>query len=420
KYSLFAIMPVACRFSRSRAVHEKALDIYHYYGKYDAGTEYFKKYLAGVRNGGNQKDYIRGLLKLAGAYSRLYKVNEALPLYREALGLSPGDTDAVLGLGICEYDMKNYDIAFEYFSSGMESDPENHLFYYYRGLCLMMIGKRAEGIDNIMSAYKVNNAFEPAVAICESYFLGENRVDELVRFYDDILVLGDLKENFIERSLRLHITRMDAPRILKFLEASEKMKICGRDVFITIGCAYREIGRAAEAEKAMKKGIEAAVGVDFDPKGPIRWATNFMKRHFWPERYRVAPLQYLELGITYKCLGREDMAASCFKKATRIDSNYPYVYYFLKDYNRSFELMARQISDNELPWTNASIVEAVYLSLKEIKDEAHLRRYREWGRHYAGSFPDEFGIFSYKYLKYIPKSKYLEIFNDSEISSPGN
>ncbi len=412
KYSLFVILPVACRFSRSRLVHEKALDIYHFYGRYDAGIESFKKYLAAVKACGDQKEYCRGLMKLAGAYSRLYKVNEALPLYREALELSPGDTEAVLGLGICEYDMKNYAIALEYFSSGMDSDPENHLFYYYCGLCRMMMGRRAEGIDNIMSAYKVNNAFEPAVAICESYFLGENKVAELVHFYDDMLVFGDLKENFIERSLRLHITRMDAPRLRTFLKAYEKMDIRGRDTFNTIGCAYREIGMAAEAEKAMKMGLEAAVGVDFGAKGPLGLFANFIKRHFWPERYRVAPLQYLELGITYKCLGREDLAAKCFKKAAGIDSNYPFVYYFLKDYNRSFELMARQISESELPWTNASIVEAVYLSLKEIKDEAHLLRYREWGRYYAGSFPDEFGIFSYKYLKYIPKAKYLEIFNE--------
>jgi len=86
----------------------------------------------------------------------------------------------------------------------------------------------------------------------------------------------------------------------------------------------------------------------------------------------------------------------------------------LNNFNRSIELMAAEISESNYPWNNASIVEAIYHCLKETNNPQRLERYREWGIHYARSISNEFGIFSYRYLKYIPKERFLKIISDRE------
>jgi len=426
RLALVLTLPAYCAIVGGARVYRFAFESLCAYGRDEMAMKLFKKRLAALKNcmGADYfspaaGEYAQDLLWLADRMMKNFRAPEAQALFTEALEVLPGDPAALLGLGICEYDRKNFDLAIEYLKHGVEAEPENHLFYYYIGLSHLLAGRRQEGIENVMAAYKIDNSFEQALTICEGFFLNGGLVNELVSFLDDVTVLGDVKENFMDRALRLHISRMDYGRMRKLLALYPRTAISSPETYVTIGCAFRECGMYEEAQAAFLKSLSAAKGFassGASPAAKFFGVTRAALAVFNPFRRRHSPeaSQYLELGITCLRMGREDQASRYFRKSQRCDPEYPFIYFFLKDYQSAFEKLSGQISENDFPWNNASIVEAICLCLKEIKNDHQLLKYREWGAYYANTFPDEFGIFSYKYLRHVSKAKYLDIINDRD------
>lgn len=386
------------------------------YGDGEAGVRYYSNYIAGIDKSKGAGAYERAALKLGIYLLSAYRPEEAKKVFGELLAFKPDCGDAILGLGIAEYDLKNIEVALEYFMSAIDAIPENNMPYYYAGICNMLMGAKKEGIELIMISYKIDNTCEPALNLCENYFLSHNLVKELVAFYDDLFVVGDFTEHYIQHYLKLNIARMDSARTARMLEKARKLIVRRPETLLDMSVASRELGRLDDAVTLALKSILFA--------GGYGWMAGARSRRvleaaaFGLPVYKGGRLysqQLLELGIAYRLMGDNASADNAFKRIIRHSPDYPFAHFFLNDFSRSAELMAGELSESNQPWNNASIVEAIYHCLKETNNQNRLDRYREWGRHYARSISDELGIFSYKYLKYIPKTLFLKIINEGDV-----
>ncbi|MEZ7893161.1 MAG: tetratricopeptide repeat protein [Candidatus Wallbacteria bacterium] len=409
-----------CKISMKPGFQYNAFDFYCENNNSGLAITLFSDYMDRLKKDKRDEEYIIAAIKLANHYLKLYKIDEAASLFKEALHMNPDCDSAILGLGMCEFELKNYEIAAEYFKSGIDINPEVCNFFYYLGLCQLVLNKSDDGINNIMNSYKVDNTFEPALTITQNYLISANKTKELVKFFDDIMIIGNLTEQFYDRYLRLNISLMDEGRLKKALEYCAVKNFKSADTFLSIGCAYREIGQYEKSEENIRKSIAISSGQSSDNNPAIRLFYG-IKNSISVPRGQIIANQYLELGITQKISGNNEAAVKSFIKSKKAAPSFPYVYYFLKEYEKSCQMMPGQIKDSEMPWNNASTIEAIYLSLtaarpndKSSVNNEHKKNYRNWANFYLEAMPDGFGIFSYKYLKHIPKEKYLAIINDSD------
>ncbi len=415
RYIMIPLMNLIAAIFKSEILYDRTFDAYCNFSDSDAAVKYFYKYFISIDKQTSPGAYERCSLKLANYLLSIYRPDEAKKIFTALLSFRPSSLEALLGLAIAEYDLKNYEIALEYFKSGIDSATDNHLFYYYAGICTMIEGRRKEAAELIMISYKINSSFEPALSLCNNYYLSNNSIGELVSFYDDIFILGDFSENFIQYYLKLNISRMDRVRVLKMLDRLQNFKISKAGTYLEIARACRELDKFEEAVIFIHKGILTAIGYKWTMKfcgtAFIKWLTAFMT--FYTNDAMIKTL-LLELGITYKKMGCAKKAEAVLKKIIKNFPDNAYAHFLLDNFNRCVELMTAELNESDYPWNNASIVEAICYCLKETNDGQRLGRYREWGIHYASSISNEFGIFSYRYLRYIPKTLFLSIINGTD------
>lgn len=415
RYVMIPALKALAKIFNKEIFYNKAFDAYCNFADFEAGIKYYAAYAAGIDKKSRPEVYRRSALKLANYLLSVYRPEEAKKIYTELFSFRPDCVDALLGLAISEYDLKNYEVALEYFKSGIESAADNHLFYYYAGICTMLDGMKKEAIELIMISYKINSSFEPALSLCNNYFLSNNMIGELVSFYDDIFVLGDFSESYIQYYLKLNASRMDSNRIKKMLDKIRAMNIVKPETCLEAAIACRELDLFEEAAGFIYKSILISAG--------YKWLAGFKTLKILERAAMTLPkykngrylkIQLLELGITYKKNNDIKKAEEIFKKIIASFPDHAYAHFLLNDYNRSIELMAAELNESNYPWDNASIVEAIFYCLKETNNRQRIGRYREWGVHYARSISSEFGIFSYRHLRYIPKTQFLNIINDNE------
>ena len=71
------------------------------------------------------------------------------------------EADKVHARGEKHYDKKQYEKALEFFEKEIELDPEGNIGYEYKGLTLMKMGRREEGIKNLeIAVHKAGNYYE--------------------------------------------------------------------------------------------------------------------------------------------------------------------------------------------------------------------------------------------------------------------
>ncbi|HOT74144.1 MAG TPA: tetratricopeptide repeat protein [Candidatus Wallbacteria bacterium] len=415
RYLMIPFLKALARFYKNEKLCGKIFDAYCNFADGESGVKFYESYIKSISQQTQPQVFERSSLKLANYLLSIYRPEEAKKIFAGLLSFRPDCAGALLGLGIAEYDLKNIDIAIEYFMSGIETEHENHLFYYYAGICNMLKGFKKEAIELIMISYKINSSFEPALNLCNNYFLSNNMITELVTFYDDLFVLGDLNENYVQHYLKLNTCRMDASRILKMIGVYDKIKVARPETYMDMALANRELELFEEAAALICRSILLAGGYTrlsgLKSLPLLELAALNLPRY---KNLQSFNHQLLELGITFRRMGRNAKAESVFKRILKRSPDYAYANYMLNDFSRSIELMAAELSESNYPWNNASIVEAIYHCLKETNNPQRLDRYREWGVHYARSISNDFGIFSYRYLKYIPKERFLKIISDME------
>jgi len=117
---------------------------------YDLGqTDYKVMDLAGAAENlshavdKNSQD-INSLALLADTEARLSNWQNAEADYIRYLSYKPDDADAVLGLGHCELELKDYDAAIETLHSALKLDPEKVLAHFYLSRAYASTGKAEE------------------------------------------------------------------------------------------------------------------------------------------------------------------------------------------------------------------------------------------------------------------------------------
>lgn len=414
----FIIIPIfrcLSRLYKKEGLFNKTFNAYCNFGDSEAGVNYYADYIRGLNRNEEAGAFERSSVKLGVFLLSAYRPEDAKKVFGELLSFRPDCGDALLGLGIAEYDLKNIEVALEYFMSAIEAIPENHMPYYYAGICSVLLGSKKEGIELIMISYKIDNSCESALNLCESYFLSNNMIGELVSFYDDVLVVGELTENYIQHYLKLNVSRMDAVRVGKMLEKAKCAAITKPETYLGLAVAARELNMFPEAAANILKSMLVSGGYGWLSGSGSLAVLEFAAFNLPGYRHsRLFNLQLLELGITYRRMGDNARADMAFRRIIKNSPDYAYAHFLMNDFGRSVELMAGELNESNYPWNNASIVEAIYHCLKQTNNRQRLDRYREWGLRYARSISDEFGIFSYKYLKYIPKNLFLNIINDND------
>ena len=89
-------------------------------------------------------DDIDALHLLASVAGKLSHWQQALEVYQKILKLNAKDADALLGLGRCQLELKQYQDAIDTLKKQLEVDPANILAHYYLSRAYAAVGKTVE------------------------------------------------------------------------------------------------------------------------------------------------------------------------------------------------------------------------------------------------------------------------------------
>ncbi len=140
--------------------------------------------------------FINNTLKTAGQYHQNGKLHQAEAQYRMILKEIPDNAEALHGLGIIAFQLKKYDVAFDFISKAIENKPEAPQFHYNCGLVLVAMKRQDEAIRAFQQAIQ----YKPDYA--DAYYNLALALKEQQQFEDAI-------ENF-EQSIRFHSDNADA------------------------------------------------------------------------------------------------------------------------------------------------------------------------------------------------------------------
>jgi tetratricopeptide (TPR) repeat protein len=236
---------------------------------------------------------------LGVAYHRRGDLNRAMNQYQAVIATDPDNGHAWLYLGKIQEDQGIYNAAINNYRSGMRNDPENMALRVALIGALRAQGKTREAIDEAKSALKVNAlslevynnlglayldlgdftlakfTFQKALQSISgaeqnaylktnlgwSYYQEGNR-PAATKYLKEAV---DLDKEFVPALVFLSRVYMDDHNYgdtVPLLETAAKKNPNNADVQLTLGVAYRGLGRLEEAEKAYEKALA------LDPANP--------------------------------------------------------------------------------------------------------------------------------------------------------
>ncbi len=174
------------------------------------------------------------LTLLATADTKLAKWQEAEPLYARLLAMKKDDPVALLGLGHCELELKDYSTAVTSLETLLTLDPTQILAHFYLSRAYTALGKPA---DAEHEAALHSRMLERAVSIApDSEDDAQKATQEQARQL--------LQANREVNALQLVRSRMSAPYATPGTP------------YLTVGALYVFMGRSADAERCLKKSLE--------------------------------------------------------------------------------------------------------------------------------------------------------------------
>jgi tetratricopeptide (TPR) repeat protein len=224
-------------------------------------TECFQRALSA--DPGNVDAHI-GLFRLQQGAGQTAAAREEL---QTALRLQPDNFEVLFWLGVLCNQSGQTDQALVYIQRSIERAPDNALGPYYLGLILQRKGLTADAID----AYRQALAITPAHATLHAALaplLAENGdTGEAIEHYRLLLQLQPDGHSFMDSLAWILATTPQA----EYRDAAQAeflaKRACERTSFhdptclSTLGAAYAEAGRFAEAETELRKALELASSV---------------------------------------------------------------------------------------------------------------------------------------------------------------
>jgi len=156
------------KFKEAREEFKKGLEI----KPSDHNLGEVLKVIDDLSSGKIKEEYAVGLFK--GTNHLLdAQYQEAIFQFEEALKLKPDDADLFYYLGICNYKLKQYQAALNYFKKTREAGASNEI-YYYLGACYYSLAEYTQAIRNLEKALEADPQDAEAYSLIGTsyYFLG--------------------------------------------------------------------------------------------------------------------------------------------------------------------------------------------------------------------------------------------------------
>lgn len=150
------------------------------------------------------------------------RLDEAEGVYRAVLTRLPGFPDAHHLLGLVRYQRKDYPAAADEIRRAIAGNPQVAMFWFNLGNVLRDAGKRPEAIDAFRRAVELQPALPGAAVNLANLLRESGRFREALPLYEDSLA------RFPQNDIALN----------------------------GIGCCYRSLGRADDAEKCLRRAVE--------------------------------------------------------------------------------------------------------------------------------------------------------------------
>lgn len=176
----------------------------------------------------------KALELLATSDTKLAKWQDAEPVYAQLLSMQPNDPSALLGLGHCELEMKDYGAAVASFEKLLQLDPTQILAHFYLSRAYTAMGKTA---DAEHEAELHTRMLEQAASLASSSESEEQKV--MLAQARQLLQSGH--EAGALQLAREHASGPDATPGAPYM---------------LVGALYASMGRTADAVRCLHKSLE--------------------------------------------------------------------------------------------------------------------------------------------------------------------
>ncbi len=243
---------------------------------------------------------------------------KSLEIFLTILKKEPKSIDILMFTANNYMQIKNYENALIYLEKLIQLNQKLPQIYYNRGICLNMLGKTQDAIDNFKEALSLKNNFFESYIQLGQLLKKENLLDDALSIYKSALTNVIQKDLINVNISEIYYIKKNYQLSKKFAEEALNLNPKNYFAMINIANCFMELGE-------VDKGI-----IELEKAKKIN--NSF-------------PMIYNNLGFCYKVLGNNEKAAANYQKAIKLNPNLHDAY---------FNLSHIQLSENNFKdgWNN--------------------------------------------------------------------
>ena len=243
---------------------------------------------------------------------------KSLEIFLTILKKEPKSIDILMFTANNYMQIKDYENALIYLEKLIQLNQKLPQIYYNRGICLNMLGKTQDAIDNFKEALSLKNNFFESYIQLGQLLKKENLLDDALSIYKSALTNVIQKDLINVNISEIYYIKKNYQLSKKFAEEALNLNPKNYFAMINIANCFMELGE-------VDKGI-----IELEKAKKIN--NSF-------------PMIYNNLGFCYKVLGNNEKAAANYQKAIKLNPNLHDAY---------FNLSHIQLSENNFKdgWNN--------------------------------------------------------------------
>ncbi len=243
---------------------------------------------------------------------------KSLEIFLTILKKEPKSIDILMFTANNYMQIKDYENALIYLEKLIQLNQKLPQIYYNRGICLNMLGKTQDAIDNFKEALSLKNNFFESYIQLGQLLKKENLLDDALSIYKSALTNVIQKDLINVNISEIYYIKKNYQLSKRFAEEALNLNPKNYFAMINIANCFMELGE-------VDKGI-----IELEKAKKIN--NSF-------------PMIYNNLGFCYKVLGNNEKAAANYQKAIKLNPNLHDAY---------FNLSHIQLSENNFKdgWNN--------------------------------------------------------------------
>ena len=243
---------------------------------------------------------------------------KSLEIFLTILKKEPKSIDILMFTANNYMQIKDYENALIYLEKLIQLNQKLPQIYYNRGICLNMLGKTQDAIDNFKEALSLKNNFFESYIQLGQLLKKENLLDDALSIYKSALTNVIQKDLINVNISEIYYIKKNYQLSKRFAEEALNLNPKNYFAMINIANCFMELGE-------VDKGI-----IELEKAKKIN--NSF-------------PMIYNNLGFCYKVLGNNERAAANYQKAIKLNPNLHDAY---------FNLSHIQLSENNFKdgWNN--------------------------------------------------------------------